>query len=207
MRVDLYTFVHKAQRFHLFRLSEAIGSADLSQTEEADEIAGRVIELMEHLKDHAQNEKIYIHPLYQNVGSVGDHFDEEHESLETEIQKIEKIAQERRWNDLYKTYSRFLGVYLLHLDEEETAQHEILWKHYEDKDLGETFMRFKAERSPHLAKKDFEFMLPALSIPELTQMFRGMKASAPAQVFQDACNTATKLLPKTKWEKIATAIA
>ncbi len=67
-------------------------------------------------------------------------------------------------------------------------------------------MRFKAERPQDLAKKDFEFMLPALSIPELTQIFRGMKASAPAQVFQGACDTAAMLLAKSKWDKVAAAI-
>lgn len=207
MRVDLYTFVHKAQRLHMFRLSEAIGSADFSQKEEVDDIARQVFELMEHLKDHAQNEKIYIHPLYQKVGSVGVNFDNEHESLETEIHQIEKIMQENRWSELYSAYARFLGKYLLHIDEEEAAQREILWKHYDDKILGETFMRFKSERPQDLAKKDFEFMLPALSIPELTQMFRGMKASAPEKAFQGACHTAEKLLPKKKWDKISAAIS
>lgn len=207
MRVDLYAFVHKAQRFHLFRLSEVMGSADLSQAQEAEKIVDQLKELLEHLRDHADNEKRYIHPLYQQIGSVGEYFDGEHESLEAEIQKIEKVVQENHGSDLYVIYARFLGVYLLHLDEEETAQREILWKNYEDKVLGEAFMRFKAERPSHLAQKDFEFMLPALSIPELTQMFRGMKASVSEQAFVGACDVAAKLLAKTKWDKVIAAIA
>lgn len=207
MRVDLYTFVHKAQRFHLFRLSEVIGSADLSQAAETSEISRQILELMEHLMDHARNEKTYIHPLYQKIGSVGGHFDDDHETLETEIQKIEKIVQEKKWNDLYTTFAKFIGTYLLHLEEEETAQRDVLWKHYEDEDLGAVFMRFKMERLPHLAKKDFEFMLPALSVPELTQIFRGMKASTPAEVFKGACNAAATLLTKNRWDKISEAIS
>lgn len=206
MRVDLYTFVHKAQRLHMFRLSEAIGSADLSQVDEVDDIEKQLVELIDHLKDHAQNEKNYIHPLYQKVGAVGDHFDGEHESLDIEIHKIEKIMQEKRWNELYTVYARFLGIYLLHIDEEEASQREILWKHYDDKVLSETFMRFKSERPQHLAKKDFEFMLPALSVPELTKMFRGIKASAPAAAFQGSCEIAAKLLEENKWRKIVSSI-
>jgi hypothetical protein len=206
MRVDLYTFIHKAQRYHMFRLSELIGSADLSQNVEAEEVFQQVQELMEHLKDHAQNEKIYIHPLFQKLGSMGVHFDEEHENLESEIHKIEKIVLEKDWSRLYAAYTKFIGLYLLHLDEEEAAQREILWKHYSDDVLGATFMRFKSERPAPLAKKDFEFMLPALSVPELTHIFRGMKASAPAPVFEGACSTAAKLVEKQKWDKIAAAI-
>lgn len=206
MRVDLYTFVHKAQRFHMCRLSEEMGTTDFSRATDADGMGKQVLEMMEHLKDHARNECKYIHPLFQKVGSVGAHFDKEHEHLEREIKKIESIVAEKRWENLYAVYARFLGVYLLHLDEEEAAQRDVLWKHIEDAELAETFNRFKAERPPELAKADFEFMLPALSIPELTQMFRGMKASVPAAVFNWACETATKVLSPTKWEKIANAM-
>lgn len=206
MRVDLYTFVHKAQRYHLFRLSEVIGTADFSDATEANAIAKQVLGLIDHLKDHAQNEKTYIHPLYQAVGSIGEHFDHEHSQLEAEIGKIETVVKDRRWSGLYSAYARFLGIYLLHLDEEEAAQRDVLWKHYEDKELGATFLRFKAERPPHLAKSDFEFMLPALSVPELTQMFRGIKASSPPSAFQGACETASRILEKNKWDKIATAV-
>lgn len=67
-------------------------------------------------------------------------------------------------------------------------------------------MRFKTERPSHLANADFVFMLPSLSVPELTQMFRSMKASAPAFAFQGACDTAAKILEPNKWQKIAANI-
>lgn len=206
MRVDLYTFVHKAQRFHLFRLSEKLGMTDFGIAEEVDDVTREVRQLIDHLKDHAHNEKHYIHPLYQSIGAAGEHFDKEHENLEAEIQKIEDIVLEKRWNDLYPTFARFLGIYLLHLDEEEAAQRDILWTKYQDKDLARVFMRFKAERPPHLPNSDFIFMLPSLSIPEITQMFRGMKASAPAPVFQGACDIAAKILEPNRWQKITSNI-
>lgn len=207
MRVDLYTFVHKAQRFHLFHLSDAIGLADLNNPIEAEAISKQVLYLMDHLKDHAQNEHTYIHPLFQAVGSVGDHFDREHEELEKEIARIEKIVVQKHWNDLYSAYTRFLGIYLLHLNEEEAAQRDILWVNYEDKGLAAVFNRFKMERPPLLAKDDFEFMLPALSMPELVGMFRGMKANAPSVVFQGACDTAARILGESKWRKLQSNIS
>lgn len=202
----MYTFVHKAQRFHLFRLSEKIGTSDFSVPEEASGIAKEVLHLTEHLKDHAHNEEKYIHPLYQAIGATAEHFDSEHERLEAEIQRIETIVAEKRWAELYPAYTRFLGIYLLHLDEEEAAQRDILWTKYEDQDLAAVFARFKGERPAHLAAADFVFMLPALSIPELTQMFRGMKSGAPAQVFQGACDTAAQILGPSTWRKIAAHI-
>lgn len=206
MRVDLYTFVHKAQRYHMFRLSEDMGLTDFSRSVDAEEIGQRVHNLIEHLKDHAQNEHKYIHPLYQAVGRIGEHFDHEHDQLEIEINTLERAVKQKQWNELYSIYTRFLGIYLLHLNEEEAAQRDILWKRYDDKDLAAVFTRFKAERPPHLAKDDFEYMLPALSAPELTQIFRGMKLSTPAHIYQGACDAAAKILSAEKWHQVVIAL-
>lgn len=203
MRVDLYTLIHKAQRYHLFRLSEEIGKVDWRNGAVSDAVGKRTLNLMEHLKDHALNENTYIHPLYQAIGALGEHFGTEHDQLDQEIQKIERIVAEKRWSNLYSEYTRFLGVYLLHLDEEEAAQRDVLWKHYDDAELAKTFNRFKAERPPDLAKADFEFMLPAMSIPELTNLFQGIKASAPTGAYQGACELASRILAEEDWHKVS----
>lgn len=206
MRVDLYSFVHKAQRFHLFQFSEDLGMADLANPSEAAKIAERLHHLLEHLKDHAYNENTYIHPLYKALGSVAEPFERDHHKLEGEIEKLEDLLKTKQWNDLYSHYTRFLGLYLLHLDEEESAQREILWKNYDDPMLLAVFNRFKIERPPHLAQDDFEFMLPALNAGELTRMFMGMKTSAPPHVFQNACIRASQVLTGNRWQQISKAI-
>lgn len=206
MRVDLYTLVHKAQRYHLFRLSEDMGKADFGNDKASSEIARRTLELLEHLKDHARNEHDYIHPLYQLVGAVGANFDSEHNQMDDEIRKIESVIAEKRWWDIYPAYTKFLGIYLLHLDEEEAAQRDILWKHFDDAKLAETFNRFKAERPPHLAKADLELMLPAMSIPELIRLFSGIKSAAPPAVYRGVCELAAKVLAKDEWHEVSVAV-
>jgi hypothetical protein len=180
-----------------------IGATDFKRTDEVERISALMRGVLEHLKDHAQNEETYIHPLFKSLGAESaTHLENEHRDLEMEIGKIEKILNEARWDELYSQYTHFLGLYLTHLSEEEAAQKEILWNRYDDQALMAVFDRFKRERSPQAAKADLELMLPALSIPELTRIFLAMKDSAPPQAFQGARELAARVLGPEKWSEL-----
>jgi hypothetical protein len=207
MRVDLYATIHKAQRFHMFDLANAIGCADVASDAVAAALADRVRLMIEHLRDHAQNEEMYIHPLFDRAGAGADSLRDGHEELDGDLQEIEHALREGRHHDLYATYTRFVGKYLLHLNEEEHAQKQVLWQCYDDQVLSAVLDRFKAERPREKAAADFEFILPALSIPELARLFQGMKHAVPPQVFDRACDQARRLLGATKWQQVASAIA
>lgn len=207
MRVDLYTAIHKAQRFHMFQLANAIGGADLESDDTAGALAGRVREIVEHLRDHARNEETYIHPLFDAAGTGAGPLREEHDELEADLGEIERVVGEGRRQDLYPAYTRFLGKYLLHLSEEEEAQRQVLWLRYDDDTLRGVLDRFKAERPRDKADADLAFILPALSAPELASLFRGMKQAAASDVFGRACEQARRLVAPDKWQLITGAIA
>jgi hypothetical protein len=203
MRVDLYATIHKAQRFHMFELASAIGCADM----ETEALAERVRHIIEHLRDHAQNEETYIHPLFDRVGSGADVLRHGHEELEAGLQEIEHALGKGRQQDLYATYTRFLGKYLLHLSEEEAMQKQVLWQRYDDHALKAVLDRFKAQRPREKAAADLEFLLPALTVPELVALFLGMKHAVPPAVFDRACDQGRQLLGANKWQQVASAIA
>lgn len=206
MRVDLYAAIHKAQRFHMFELANAIGCADPGTDAPATAIAGRVRHIIEHLRDHAKNEETYIHPLFDLAGGDADSLRQAHEELEADLREIEHVLT-NGGKSLYVTYTRFLGKYLLHLSAEEDAQKQVLWQRYDDNALEDVLDRFKAERPREKAAADFEFMLPALSIPELVSLFRGMKHAIPPEAFDRACELAQRLLGTIKWQQVVGSIA
>jgi len=206
MRTDLYSTIHKAQRFHLFRLAEAMGRTDFTDTTSTERVCAELRHLIEHLRDHARSEDKYIHPLFAKIGHGLSALEEEHTLLEVIIAELDQIMNEARWPELYPRYTAFLGKYLLHVAVEERLQAEVLWMSYPDEELAAVFARFKAERSPEASRADLAFMLPALSIPELTKIFQGMKSSAPPAVFQGASQLASKLLDASELARLTQSL-
>lgn len=207
MRTDLYSTIHKAQRFHLFRLAEAMGRTDFADTASTERVRAELWHLIEHLRDHARNEDRYIHPLFSKIGRGSSALEEEHTALEVILAEIECIVIEARWSELYPRYTAFLGRYLQHIAAEERLQAEILWTSYPDEQLAAVFARFKAERSPEASRADLAFMVPALSIPELARIFQGMKTSAPPAAFQGAYQLASHLLDASELAQLTQALA
>jgi hypothetical protein len=207
MRFDLYGLIHKAQRFHLFLLSNDLGRTDAGDAACRAKCESRLRRLVEHLKDHAANEEKYIHPLFHRLGEAAEGLDEAHARLESELADLERMTNDGGWAELYPAYARFLGSYLLHLDEEEKAQSETLWRHYSDEQLASVFHRFKTERAPEAAKADLVFMVPALSVAELARMFGGMKASMPVPAYKAVCDLAAGELDAARWAEVISRIS
>lgn len=206
MPTDLYTFVHKAHRARLFDLSGAIARADLADPADVRRVADGLRDVIAHVRDHAAIEEKYIHPLFAKSGDVAEEFEAEHKLLEEELAALETIAAEGRWPELHRAYNAFLGRYLVHLAEEEEAQEHVLWPH-DNGEMAEVFARFQRERAPEKTREDLEFLLPALSAPELIGMFTGMKLKAPAPVFAFAQTLGETMVVPRIWAKVKAAIA
>lgn len=54
-RVDLYTFIHKAQRAHLFALASKIGRTDFSDEKDVHLIEQELRGMIAHLRDHSSS--------------------------------------------------------------------------------------------------------------------------------------------------------
>jgi hypothetical protein len=207
MRFDLYGFVHKAQRYHLFRLGQDIGRADLSSDEQRRQMASETSGWLEELRDHARNEETYIHPLFAPMGHEAERIRREHDELDAKMGELGAIMDEARFADLYLGYTRFLGEYLLHIDGEERAQKETLWPNYSDEELVAVFNRFQSERASSAARKDLARMLPALTVSELATIFCRMKRTAPTSLYQEASELALHLLDPSRWTEVELLVA
>jgi hemerythrin-like domain-containing protein len=207
MRVDLYSLIHKAQRHHMLRLADALGQLDGGADAALHQARTRVGQIIAHLREHAHNEETYIHPLLRALGEQAAELEAEHGALEAQLAQLESRLDQAGAAELYASFNRFLGHYLLHLDAEERTQRELLWVRYEDAQLGAVMGRFKAGRSPAAARADLEFMLPALSAVELERLFQGIKAAAPPAVFQGACRLAERTRAPPRWQQLRTTFA
>lgn len=206
-KVDLYTFIHKAQRMHLFDLSVRIGHTDFSNEAEIKSIQEDVRSMIAHLKKHSHSEATFIHPLFNELGNQISVIDDEHDDLEKELHKIECILSEKRWEELYNEFNLFIAAYLFHQDEEEKMQSTILWKHFDNDRLGAVMTAFKKSLSPIQEMENLKFIIPSLSVPELTKMFRNIKASAPTSVFEAVYKMAENHLATTQWNELSKSLS
>jgi hypothetical protein len=202
MRTDLYGLVHKAQRYHLFGFARELSRANLDDAATRQRLRGEVQAIAEMLIDHANNEERYIHPLYEASGHGAISLDQDHRALDGRIAQWLQIVESDRWSDLYRATMRLVAEYLLHIDAEERAQADILWPSYTDSELGAVMTRFKDERDPSSASRDLELMLPALSVPELGGLLRGVRSA----VGDAALERARTLLGAERWTQVEHAM-
>lgn len=206
-KVDLYTFIHKAQRKHLFDLCAKIGCADFSNEEEINTIEHGLRSMISHLRKHSMSEATYIHPLFNEVGNQISVIDEEHDDLEKELLVLESILNEKKWGELYPTLNRFIASYLIHQDEEETMQADILWKHFDNDRLAAVMTAYRKSLSPTQEIDNWKFLIPALNISELTQLFQNIKKTAAPSAFQECSLFAEAHLETSHWKKICQALS
>jgi hypothetical protein len=200
VKTDLYTLVHKAHRVRLFNVSMEIARADFNDPADVVNIQVLLEKELVRLREHAGIEEHYIHPLYRRVApEISAALEHGHRDLERELETLEVL--ERNGD------GRHLGRYLVHLEEEEQRQEEILWTRCSDEELAEVFARFQRERAPEKLRDDLELFLPALSAPELIGIFTGMKLHAPDYVFQFAQGLGEQMTKPEIWAKVKKAIA
>ncbi|WP_347251841.1 hemerythrin domain-containing protein [Legionella sp.] len=174
MRVDLYKFVHKAQRYHLFNLSIKIGKMDVNDSLQYTQLKSELQGMINHLKEHMEHEETFIHSYYQPFKEKLALLDSQHETLEPLLRKLEKsLADEPEL--LYSLFNQFVAVYLQHIDEEEQLQKEILWTNYSDEALAEIMIKFTQSLSKEQFAEGMEFTLPSLSVNEVINMITNSK--------------------------------
>jgi hypothetical protein len=206
MRVDLYSLVHKAQRFTLFRLANDLGHSECSDVVAMTALGDRVLHVMDHLQDHAYNEEHYIHPLYQRIGFDLAALETDHQELAGTLDQLRTQVDGKHWDRLSSGVIALISVYLPHLEEEERIQREVLWPAYADGELAAVMQRFKMERTPAMSRADLELLLPAISVGEMARIFQGMKSTAPSAVYAGACQLASGILETTRWEQVLAAV-
>jgi len=199
-RVDLYSLIHKAQRVRLFALSTKVAKADLQNSAELEVIKLELETIIKHLKAHAHHEATFVHPLLEEVSNLADLLSDEHEELEEGLELLEEVIEQKNWEVLYTELNRFIALYLIHQDQEEAAQIDVLWKNFDDAKLNSVMTAFKASRSAEESREDLEFMIPCLNISELAQIFKG-------PVFENICNVAQDLLEPERFEKLQELLA
>lgn len=206
-RVNVYSAMHKAQRKRMFDLASDMGRADFEDTATVNRLRADLERIIANLREHAQYEEKFVHPLFAEVGAVGQEplqsLHDEHNALEILLEAIEARVKDNFDAKLYADINRLIATYLIHIDKEETAQESLLWPNFDNARMAGVMETARLNTSPPQAMENLRFMLPCLSVAEATGFLLAAKATAPAPAFQAVCEVAKQVMPADEWAIIS----
>lgn len=216
-RHDCYAGIHKALRLCLGMTLTRVGSADPEDPAEVAAAARAVHEVLTLSEGHLEKEDAYMHPLLEQArpGSTAraghDHL--EHEMHIQQLRELADAAADAGAPDragalhrLYQSLGGFVSADLAHMQHEETVHNAILWEAYSDADLEAVEGRIIASIPPEQSLALLRWFLPAFHAQERSRMLAGMRAMAPAPVFEAALDIARTVLSQPDYAKLARAL-
>jgi len=197
-RVDLYSMPHKRMREVLFQASMKLAAVDFSNEETLSTASTEVRKCIEELDQHAKNEESFLHPLY--LERIADkkilaHLNKDHHHFEETLVNIKHLLsdlegtpstdlKERRVNlrKLYRAFDKFLGEYMLHLEEEED-QLQLIWDAYTNEELFHLFHCFLTSLGVPGQLESVKGFWNSLPDTEAKRLYAGLKANSSPAVF------------------------
>jgi hypothetical protein len=201
VRTDFYTIVHKALRKRLFEAVILAGATDYADPVERASLARTVAEVVTMLREHAEHEEEFIHPILAEVlPEKAKMLRAEHQEHSRALDEVERafdmISAESSGalaHLAYRTLARFAAHFLKHVEDEEADQPR-LWDLTDESRLADGMMAFKRSRTLDQTLAGWADMLPAMNPAERTSMFRGLKIGAPESVFGAALRLSERVL-------------
>ncbi|MDP1685282.1 hemerythrin domain-containing protein [Hydrogenophaga sp.] len=213
-RFNLYAGIHKALRAFMSDTLLTVGRADPTDAADVNHAVTRVGELMNLCASHVAHENNFVHPAIQaRCPGVCEPVAQEHEGHLRHIAHLRDTAlsllktgvgeREPAMQALYLALALFVADNFQHMHTEETVHNSALWAAYSDAELIGIHDALVATIEPAEMMLVMRWMLPQLSAPERLAVMQGMRASAPAPVFEGLLTGTQGLLNQRDWAKLA----
>jgi len=215
--IDLFTSIHKSLRAMIYDDGRRLQPLDMSSPDSAgtlDDVARTLV----LLGRHHEHEDAFVFPEVREfepdiIGTL----QEDHRRIEELLTVAgEAIARAREaaggdsaqvGGELNRRFNELAAYYLSHLAHEELILIPATQKHFRDDELLAMRARITASIPPEDAAESLAWMLPALNLSELTEMFIGAKLSAPPEVLAGLAGIAEKHLDPGRWAMVRQAAA
>jgi hypothetical protein len=201
---DLYRDIHKGIRAEMFRVTQLAGSLDPSDRRARTAFAADVEGLVQVLESHAEHEDNAVQPALQACRPdlaatiAADHIvlDARYHTLrEVSAAAVDATADSRvAMHHAYLELASFTSAYLAHQHTEEQIVMPAL-----EAAIGVDAVRtihghIVAALPPQEMATTLAFMLPAMNVDDRAELLAGMRANAPAPVFEGVWGLAGSVL-------------
>jgi len=212
---DAYRDIHKGIRAELFAVTSTAGSLDptdrCGRAALADHVAsvGRVLEL------HAEHEDTVVDPvLVEHLPELAEKISYDHHVLEARFAWLVDLAQDaaasslpidqrRLGHLLYLELSGFTSAYLAHQLVEERVVMPALEQAVGVEAVVGMHVAILSSIPPDVMATSLAFMLPAMNADDRAELLGGMRADAPAPVFDGVVSLARSVLDPAEFAATA----
>ncbi len=211
-RYDAYAFIHKGLRAFMAHTLLRVGRLDAHDVAEVAETSQEVLGLLDMCAAHLRHENAIVHPAMEaRHPGASRAIADDHVGHEQAIARLRACVAALPGDDaaartLYRELAEFVAHNFEHMAMEESHGNAILWATYSDDELRALEARIKAGIQPDEMRVAMRWMLPHMSPAERAEMLRGMRQSAPAEVFDGVLALVRPLLGGRDWLKLSNAL-
>ncbi|RJG06122.1 hypothetical protein D3870_08995 [Noviherbaspirillum cavernae] len=217
-RYDIYAIIHKALRAFMCDTLVSVGNADADDAKEVAAVLAQVRELAAFCASHLKHENDFVHPAMEAAQpgaaaqTAGDHLHHEWalRQVGTLADAVDAASTEVRaaaLGQLYRYLAVFVAENFTHMNIEETDNNAVLWAACSDEELMGIEHAIVASIPPDEMAASMRWMIPAMTANERAAALGGMRAGAPAPVFDAVLGIAHTYLSERDWNKLALALA
>jgi hypothetical protein len=192
--LDLYKDIHKGIRTELFSVTTEAGRLDPSQGAARAALARHVSDVVDLLTGHAEHEDAAIQPVLEaRLPDLAERIEVDHLTLEARMADLVDMSTEAasltvedpvaKLQRIYLALSSFTSDYLAHQDVEERVVMPALEAAVGFEAVVGIHGAILAHIPPDEMGRGLAVMIPAMNVDDRTAMLGGMRASAPAEVF------------------------
>jgi hypothetical protein len=211
---DLYRDIHKAIRIELFSVTTEAGRLDPSQGLARAALATQVNDVVQLLVAHAEHEDGPIQPaLEAHLPELAERIEVDHLTLDARMQDLQVMAAEAaileavdpraQVHRLYVALAAFTSDYLEHQDVEERVVMPALEAAVGVEETIAIHQAILGAIPPDEMARSLALMIPAMNIDDRAEMLGGMRADAPAEVFEGVWGLAGSVLDPTDHAALA----
>jgi hypothetical protein len=202
---DIYKDIHKGIRRELFSLVERAGSLDPSVRSGRVDLAEQLDRTVELLVGHAYHEDTYAQPSIEKfLPDLAAEIEGDHERIEGRLVRLQEMAydsinvmpsaQRFAMHRMYLELASFTSEYLAHQDLEERLVMPALEKAVGPEAVLGIHGAIVSSIPPDEMATALALMFPALNIDDRAELLGGIRAHAPAPVFEGVWGLAGSVL-------------
>jgi hypothetical protein len=217
-RYNLYSAVHKALRGFMMETVTRAGRADVNDDCEFAQMLEQVRGLLQACRDHLHHENEFVHPALERAARHSSkHTSDDHAehvraigALELQVNRLAAVPAIERFfltQQLYLQLTIFVAENFVHMNVEETDNHQVLIAAYTDAELLQIKDAIVASISPQENMLMMKWMLQYMNCAELSAMLSGIKQHAPPLMFQAVIDLAREALSQRDFFKLERALA